>query len=141
MKLRITQPGFETYNGQMGVLFFENGLSTTDVRPQDAVRIAAQFTAEWEDGSTASVAQSLLDHAHATTHTIPKEQNADQALAQLAADTPAATKPTLGQYTKEGLEAIADKQGIKGLRVIGDALKVKGNSVADLIGDILKAQG
>ena len=104
-------------------------------------RIAAQFTAEWEDGSTASVAQSLLDHAHATTATIPKEQNADQALAQLAADTPASTKPALGKYTQEGLEAIADKQGIKGLRVIGDALKVKGNSVADLIADILKAQG
>ena len=143
MKIRLTQPGFETYSGQMGVVFFEDGLTTADVKPIDAVRIAAQFLCEWEDGTTASVAQSILDHAHSTTGTIPTEINADQALASQEGTREAEAQlaaPDSRAYTQEELEAIADNSGIKGLRAIGDALGVKGNAIGELIKSILTKQ-
>lgn len=150
MKLRLTQPGYEQFTGQMGTVFFENGLSTADVKAIDAVRMAAQFLCEWEDGSTASVAQSILDHAHTTTNSLPREINADQALATqrveaatlagttVQPDGTAAPGPT---YTEDELAAIADEKGIKGLRVIAETMGVKGQSIAELIRAILGKQG
>lgn len=41
-------------------------------------------------------------------------------------------------YTQESLEKIADEQGIKGLRVIGDKVGAKANSIPELIERILK---
>jgi len=144
MKIRLTQPGFETYTAQMGTLFFENGLTTADVRPNDAVRLAAQFLCEWENGTSVSVAQSLLDHSHSNISTMPAPINADQALAgEINADqAQPSTAPTAvtKQYDRADLEAIADKDGIKGLRAIGDSLGVKNNSVTGLIDEILAKQ-
>jgi hypothetical protein len=147
MKLRLTQPGYESYTGQMGTVFFEEGLSTKDVKPIDAVRMAAQFLCEWEDGSTASVAQSILDHAHSNTGTIDAPINADQALAEQgnqakALTAAAAATGTKGAvYTEDELAIIADEQGIKGLRAIADPLGIKGNAIADLMRAILAKQG
>lgn len=147
MKLRLTQPGFDTYTGQMGTVFFENGLSTADVKPNDAVRMAAQFLCEWEDGSTASVAQSLLDHAHMTVGDLKAVTNADQAFAQQAAEAGALASKAAAEdgvtktYTEESLAAIADKSGIKGLRVIAEPMGIKGNAIADLVRAILEKQG
>lgn len=145
MKLRLTQPGYENFTAQMGVLFFENGLSTTDVKPVDAVRVAAQFLCEWEDGSSASVAQSILDHSHATTLTIPQVQDADQALAQAHADAGAVASANNAKgvektYTEEQLAAIADEKGIKGLRAIAEPLGIKAHSITDLVKAILEKQ-
>lgn len=145
MKLRLTQPGYETFTAQLGVIFFENGLSTTDVKPQDAVRIASQFLCEWEDGTTASVAQSILDHAHATTLSIPTGQNANQAFAQAEADAGVIAATNAGPatekvYTEVQLAEIADQNGIKGLRAIAEPLGIKGNSIADLVKAILDKQ-
>jgi hypothetical protein len=145
MKLRLTQPGYETFTAQMGVTQFVDGISTTDVKPQDAVRIAAQFLCEWEDGTTASVAQSILDHAKATTFSIPVEQNADQAFAKQAADAGILTAQNADRgiektYTADDLALIADEHGIKGLRTIAEPLGIKGNSISDLVKAILDKQ-
>jgi len=43
-------------------------------------------------------------------------------------------------YTKKDLEEIGDKEGILGLRVIGDDMKIKFRSVAEGIREILAAQ-
>lgn len=150
MKLRMTQPGYETFTGQMGTVFFEDGLSTANVKPSDAVRMAAQFLCQWEDGSTASVAQSILDHAHTTTNNLPAEVNADQALATQRAEAaqlaghvaqPDGTAAPAHRYTEDELSAIADERGIKGLRAIAEPLGVKGNSISEMIRAILGKQG
>jgi hypothetical protein len=49
-------------------------------------------------------------------------------------------KPDVTIYSREQLEAIADQEGIHGLRKVGDVLNVKGVSIRTLIEDILKAQ-
>jgi hypothetical protein len=65
VKLRLTAPIWKTFTGALGVIVFENGLSTTDVLETDATQVASLVGAEWEDGETANVAQRLLDTAHA----------------------------------------------------------------------------
>jgi len=152
MRLKLTQPGFETYSGQMGVINFTDGLSDNHVRPQDAIRMAATMLCEWEDGTPANVAQAIIDNAHtAATVEVFNELTADAAIrAQQAeangqSDAPATPTPewgTLGQtvvYTQAELEAIADKDGIKGLRAIATPLNVRGNSINELIRGIVAA--
>lgn len=140
MKLRITQPGFEGYTAQLGVHNFVDGLSTTDVRVMDAVRMSAVMRCEWEDGSSPSVTQSLLDNAHTPAKTLIEQKAEDQANADKAPPAAAGpTQPEAPKHTRESLAAIADKDGIKGLRAIGDELGIKGNSIKDLMEAILKS--
>ncbi|WKZ86337.1 hypothetical protein N5B55_05125 [Ralstonia pickettii] len=145
MKVRLTQPGFETYTGQMGVIFFKEGLSTDDVLPIDAIRLSAVFGAEWEDGTPANIAQRLIDEADTPAQDVngAAEAAAAQSEGAAPAGEPLATgnAETAKTYTEEELAAIADKDGIAGLRAIGDTLNVKGNSIRGLIDAILKAAG
>lgn len=133
MKLRLTQPGFETYTAQMGVTFFENGLSTTDVSVMDATRMAAVMGCEWENGAPANVGQIYLDNMH-TEAPIFAAAGVPDAL--VVADV---TVVSSG-HTETSLGAIADAEGIAGLRTIADALGIKGNSIGGLITAVLKAQ-
>lgn len=57
MKLRLTGRGFENYTGQMGVIYFQDGLSVNEVLPVDGMRIAGTIGAVWEDGSVANVGE------------------------------------------------------------------------------------
>lgn len=171
MKLRLTGAGFDRYTGQMGVVYFENGLSQQDVMPNDAIRIAGSIGAEWENGAPANLGaiytQNLMTPAPDITQqsglellkSVTGHVNANQAQAnadQVASmttgikkqdDAPVekvatATANTAKQkYSKEALEEVADKDGIAGLREIGNELGVKANSITALIQEILHAQG
>ena len=44
-------------------------------------------------------------------------------------------------YSRAELEEIADKQGLMGLRAIGNGIGAKGRSINELINSILKQQG
>ncbi|MEJ8027287.1 hypothetical protein WKH82_17960 [Acinetobacter baumannii] len=57
MKLRLTGSGFQNYTGQMGIHYFENGISVHDVLPVDGMRIAGTIGAEWVDGTPANVGE------------------------------------------------------------------------------------
>jgi hypothetical protein len=148
MKLRLTQPGFEGYSAQMGVVFFENGLSTTDVSPHDAIRMAAVMGCEWEDGSPANVGQMYLDGMNAPAPSDQEQRDAhgsdadgsstDDSGEQGSGDV---VKQAGVSYTEEQLAAIADDKGITGLRDIADPLGIKGNSIRGLIDAIVKAAG
>ena len=137
MKLRLTAPGWETYTGQMGVIFFKEGLSEADVLAVDAVRVAGVIGAEWEDGTPANVSQIYLDNLKTEAVVAQDNRQTDAPVAEVKKEVsaPAAT------YTEEQLAEIADKQGIAGLREIADALSIKGNSIAGLISAILKTAG
>jgi hypothetical protein len=43
MKIRITQPGFETFSGQLGDIQFDNGVSTQEVSQQQAEFMSTFF--------------------------------------------------------------------------------------------------
>lgn len=146
MKLRLTQAGFETYTGQMGVVMFKDGVSETDVLPIDAIRISAAIGAEWEDGTAANVGEMYLNNMHSPAHvggndinemSMPVEGTADKTETQ-PEGTEVVSEVT--KYTEESLAAIADKEGIAGLRTVADSLSVKGTSIVGLIAGIMKAQ-
>lgn len=139
MKLRLTAPGWQTYTGQMGVIFFENGLSVADVLPVDAVRVAGVIGAEWEDGTPANVSQIYLDNLK--TEAAVMQDNRQPEVPVVEAKKKEEVAAPAVTYTEEQLAEIADKQGIAGLREIADPLGLKGNSIAGLISAILKAAG
>lgn len=136
MKLRLTAPGFEKYTGQMGVLFFEDGLSTGDVLHRDAVRLANVIGAEWEDGTQANTGQLYLDNMETSAPVEVSRMVVDAPVEEAA---PVEDAPAANLYTEADLAAIADKSGIAGLRDIAEPLGIKGNSIGGLIAAILKA--
>lgn len=150
MKLRLTQPGFENYTGQMGVVMFKDGLSENEVLPIDGIRISAAIGAEWEDGSASNTGQMYLNNMDAPAFVGMDDVNTQavvQATPQEAPQeapqdtppsTPGAAVPT---YTQADLEEIADEKGIAGLREVAEPLNVKGTSIVGLMEAILKAQG
>jgi hypothetical protein len=142
MKLRLTQGGFENYTGQMGVVWFENGLSTTDVLPIDGIRISAAIGATWEDGTAANVGDMYLNSmdvpAHVGMGTINTMSFEPVAPVPQQSETKAVASGET--YTEESLAKIADEKGITGIREVADQFGVKGTSIVGLIAAIMKAQ-
>jgi len=152
-RIRLTQPGYEHYSGQMGILFFEDGLSTHPVPFKDANRMSAVMICEFEDGSSCNPAQRLLDTAHQeavfgreTTDKAPDDELPVSVSVEepvlIALDQPKQDQPILRSsvvYSREDLEEIADKKGIAGLREIATPLGIKSNSITNLIEELAKA--
>lgn len=163
MKIKLTQPGFEGYTGQMGILQFVDGLSTTDVPFRDAARMSAVMVCEFEDGSSCNPAQRLLDTA-GTEAPVGRAIEApnEELTVKVAADTQGGIKVEVGTvtapadgtvvgevaeepvdenlYTMDDLSAIADAKGINGLREVAGPLGIKSNSITGLIDELLKAK-
>jgi hypothetical protein len=144
MKLRLTQAGFENYTGQMGVVWFESGLSTTDVLPIDGIRISAAIGATWEDGSSANVGEMYLNNMNVPAYVgmADHQAKAPEPVAPVETVKQALGVPDGGLvfYTENMLAKIADEQGISGVREVADKFGVKGTSIVGLIAAILKAQ-
>ncbi|MEO9387050.1 MULTISPECIES: hypothetical protein [Chromobacterium] len=135
-KVRLTQDGYADFTGMMGCHEFVNGLSVKELRERDARFIGASIQCVYEDGSSVNPAERFSLSFNLTPEEAGKVAD-ERAAENMEA---AGVTRTLGSYTREGLEAVADKQGIKGLREIGNAMGVKATSVAELIDGILKAQ-
>lgn len=176
MRVKLTQPGWETYTGQMGVIFFEGGMSNDHVSTRDAVRLAACVNCEWEDGSNLSPTHELLMVQNNAAPVVearqagseepvapaPKEEEGEvriyqavvsgpkpeaplapeapvevEVLAPAPVEAPAAEegeeKKFVPRWTQEQLEGIADKEGIAGLRALGDPLDIKARSITELM--------
>jgi len=149
MKLRIKQPGFDKYTGQLGAVSFKDGLSVGDVSMVDALRVSAVWLTEWENGETANIGQMILNNLNTPANVgMPVQVRVPQSLApetssqrDTAGAEDSASVPTNGRvWTREQLEAIADTKGIQGLREIAAPLGVKATSIVVLIDNILRAQ-
>lgn len=132
MKYRLTEQGWESYTGQMGVVDFADGVSIDDVSYVEAQRLAAILrieTVEVEPKDPGAAAAIVASHAHKfANHTVP---------AQI--DMPKTVND--GKvYTLAELEAAADAGGIKAIRAIADPYGLKGTSIADLVKSILTSQ-
>ena len=138
MKLRLTEPGFATYTGQMGVVDFVDGLSVGDVLTIDGIRISAAIRAEWEDGTASNVGEMYLNCMDVPAHVGTQDFQPVAAVDPVEKTVVAEAAPAV-QHTKESLAAVADKQGIAGLREIADSLGIKGMSINGLIDSILKS--
>lgn len=77
MKLRLTGRGFENYTGQMGIHYFENGISVYDVLKADALRLAGTIGAEWLDGTPANVGDVYTANLKVEAPLDPKASRTD----------------------------------------------------------------
>lgn len=136
MKLRFTSDAYKGFTGNIGVVEFVDGLSVGDVHPNEGRRLAGVFGAEWEDGSPANVNDGYEQILH-TPAPSQEQIEADREALSLAGPAVAQGKT----YTEDELAAIADKQGIDGLREIADPLGVKAKSIKALIDGILDKAG
>ena len=156
MKLKIVEPGWETYNGYLGSVEVVNGESVDHASVREARRIAGSLQVhDIETGKSASISQALLDHyGDADEYQIlPTQAQVEEAAAAAAAaaaleggektekkpegDSETVVTP---EHTQESLAALPDSEGIKGLREIGQKFDVTSSSIAGLIEKILEAQ-
>lgn len=136
MKIKFVPVSMQTYTGPFGLVTFVNGVSVEDVSQQQASRIASNYPCEWENGTPVSnAAQAYQDTLNTPAPSIQVE---------VAPKTPAkpVVKATVAplEFTEQSLGAIADEQGIAGLRTIAERFGVKGTAIRVLIDGILKAQ-
>lgn len=157
IKVRITQPGMQTYNGYIRGTRFVNGESFEPMPIMDALRLGASCSVSDMDGKVISpnyVVHEDANTVNAADVTPPrsktKEENdanpAPEVVGEEAEDDivgfyePEDEIDAPKQWTREGLEALADAEGIQGLRDIGDSYGVKERSIDGLIVAIVKAQ-
>lgn len=148
MKIKFIAPDLAAFTGMYGAIEFKDGVSLTHVADHE-VRLYGAITSieVIGDDFTPEKSYDEVKHLAAVSTTLPTlaeiRNRAALAVAAIMAP-PAGQMPETAApsviYTKEQLEAIADKQGIAGVRGISDALNVRGTSISKLIAGILAAQ-
>jgi hypothetical protein len=137
VKLKITQPGWEAFNGNLGGANFVNGESVDDVSPVLCQRLAALITIEEVGtGINPSPSQIILDNVDTPMDSKLEPTNITNVSEQGAIREEG---DGLGKlYEREELETILGTVGIKGLREIADPLEIKAKSGVELIDKLLK---
>ena len=134
-RVRISERGWSNYTGYFGGVEFKNGLSVELVDPAQMTRLGAIVSLTMVDtdeqaGVAANLVRTHFDKAEVVKES-PRGVQPSVAPAEVH-ETP--------KYTREFLESEADKNGIAGLRAIGDTLGVRGRGINELIEAILAAQ-
>lgn len=144
--LKIVSKGFETYTGNLGGIDFVDGMSAHPVPRVFANRLTAamQMVEVDENGVEieAGVAARLITEAAARAPVIEplQRQTEEEKIAENVDVASQATVSDVTFHTREELEAILEKDGIKGLRAVAEPWKVKDRSAVKLMEMILEAQ-
>lgn len=143
MKVRIDEVGYEHFTGQLGLVVFEDGVSVDSVSQGEINRMSVVVRLVEADnleqiGSLVEI-NKHLDVDFPTNQDFQTEPESNEP-AFVAVDGTIPVTVVTEEITREALEALADKEGIAGLREIADPLGVKAVSVVGLIDAILQAQ-
>jgi hypothetical protein len=146
--VKITQPGWEQFSGDFVGYQFAEGISTHPLPRNICDRIAALVGAEIIDadgenlgqgGAAARIATRLS--IEATVGTAMERQTAEAKAGELLqVHQDAGKAPTREFFTEEQLKAVADLEGLDGLRKLALPWNVKHRSIPGLIQLIVKAQ-
>lgn len=134
MKVRINEPGWETFSEMLCGVKFENAVSVRELTPREIAMIGSNLKIVRLDNDEqvgASVVMANTGHLQAKVETplLRKDEKKEEEV-----------KEVEGEHTQESLEALAEKGGIKAVRVVADTFGVKGVQISGLIEEILKAQ-
>lgn len=160
MKVKIAEKGYASFTGSLGNIQFEDAVSVGHVDFDEAMRLGGYMRIVEVDEvgneiGPVSYAAEIARTRNLTTKVVAPLERGDpnapspDAAEQNGLSAPApdpvpepevASDEPLPIYTRDELEAIADDKGIRGLREIGNALKVRNNSIPGLIDEILAAQ-
>lgn len=154
MQVKITDPGFAGFTGHFGTVYFENGVSE-HISSAEAERLGCIVRCEDLDGVNPSATQRMVDIQHknldelmaagkgnvGASRVTEQVPTGNQTVAKTTdqVSTPQGKQPSLN-FTREQLEALADKEGIAGLRNIGSQHGVKGRSIAEIISELMAIQ-
>lgn len=160
IKVRITQPGMQTYTGYIRGTRFVDGESVDEMPIRHALLLGAACSLEDMEGRVVSPNYVEFVDAHEVTgltnlpprsQTVEEQHNAPEVQAE-EESVPEEEDEVVDFYDPNeehadakkwdlaALEAIADAEGISGLREIGDEFGVKERSIDGLIREIMKAQ-
>lgn len=143
--IRITEPAYANYTGELGIVIFKDGLSVEKWPPHVRNRLAAAMrVAEVnEDGSelAAGGAEEMLRN-RLTEAEVAKPLHVQTHAEKLAELIEAATgeKQPAPLYTMEQLEEIAREKKRQGLIEIANKWRVRATNIPSLIAGILDAQ-
>lgn len=153
MKVKLTQAGWEDLNGWFGAFEFVDGVSVKDLNPAECNRLRACVGCdiiERDEGYVPMNADySEIKSAEAPVGNTIQPVDPEELEKKLEKDKQSLmsrianaikSKEVEKVWTAEELEAIADDEGIAGLRRIADPMGVKGKAIQQLIDDILKEQ-
>ncbi|KJZ17409.1 hypothetical protein TW86_03915 [Halomonas sp. S2151] len=141
MKVKIAEPALANYTGILYRIQFLNGESLRELTPAEVSMIGAAMRVTDLEGNQVGAA---VNHGRRNAMTVSKatEVNSKQEAEALSDASPAGkAAPATKTYTADELAAIADEQGISGLREIADPLGIKGRSINELIREITEYQG
>lgn len=152
MKVKIVEAGYQGYTGFLGSFEFEDAVSVCDLAPRDINRLSVNISiVNAEDNSAIGTLSDFEENLRASFPIETPESSGVKFAsvgdvietddASPVPDTVTASEivePT--KYTRVNLEALADKEGIAGLRTIADTFGVKGTSITGLIEQIINAQ-
>lgn len=141
MRVKITQSGWENYNGDLGMVQFVDGVSAGDMSRTEALALGAFITIVELDDSGDEIGQispavDLLRTKDLSAEVIEPLQRG----AEGEAPEKEQSEVQKVSYTEEDLAAVATEKGIAGLRAIAKPFGVKDTSVRGLIEQILSAQ-
>lgn len=143
MKIKLSNPLYADFTGHLGQVEFLDGVSVDDVGSKEIDRFANSFPIEDEAGNSLGIATRLINEAKYRAPMIPeldRQTDTERAAEELLLALRSNSAPTDRIYTVEELEAVASKDGIKGLRVAAEPWGVKSRSIPELIGMIIKSQ-
>jgi hypothetical protein len=143
-RIKIKQPGWEGFTGEIGITTFKDGVSVEHVNRRHIAVIGASLAIVEVDEDGNEGDNPTLQHTMIAETTVradvltelPRATDADMA----AGTAKAPDEAKVVFHTKEDLERIADKKGINGLREIAAPLGVKGRGINELVKEILKAE-
>lgn len=161
--IRLKSKGWSNFTGLFGSVEFKDGRSVDNISQMEAARMAAITPVETDDGKNPSAAQAIIDSksylakegdparkmtseeskasmkSHRDSVDKGKNKEADESEIVIEGDAPKGDEKG-EHYTIKELEIIADKGGLPALRLIGDELGVRSNSISGLISNILLKQ-
>lgn len=132
MKIRIDEVGYEHFTGQLGLVQFVDGVSVNEVSVGELNRMSAIIRVV--DVITDKEVGTLADYGQ-TSQVEFKVEGTEEVVAKFVETNEEIPSTTI--YTKAELEALADKEGITGLREVADTMNIKGTSITGLINGIL----
>lgn len=133
-RVKIIAKGFETYNGVLEGVQFENGLSTEIMSERAAERIGAFMRcvdADTEEDLGAGA--RLVRQRTQGQAPRPPLQRVERTPTGKEKKPIANRRVVSYDFTKADLEAVADKDGIQGLRKVAEQYDVRGRSIREII--------
>ena len=138
-RLRLNEGGFRNYTGHIGLVEFVDGVSVSLVGWRETALVGSLMAVEDADipgYQVGPAADALRSEDMSSDTDAAYLETVDRGL-----HVNAEGSPTDARYTREELEAIADKEGLAGVRELARRWGRTGRSVRDCLDAILDAQG